>query len=104
MSSTERENRSLFLSTRRGVCAELQEMGREELLADYLTPLKFQHDGPGTRSLGSFRGGKARHDWSGKLSGASLGLYSVLAVPGNSTVSVGQVSSGTGAAEQQAGN
>lgn len=59
------------------MCEELQEMGRKELLADYLTPLKFQHNGPGSRSLTSLKGGKRRNDWSGKLSETSIGLYSI---------------------------
>ncbi|XP_071536993.1 uncharacterized protein [Panulirus ornatus] len=75
---------------RRGVCEELQEMGRKELLADYLTPLKFQHNGPGTRSLTSLKGGKQRNDWSGKLSETSLGLYSIFVDPSTSIVTVQQ--------------
>ncbi|XP_069175470.1 uncharacterized protein [Procambarus clarkii] len=74
----------------RGVCESLREMGRKELLADYLTPLKFQHNGPGTRSLTSLAGGKRRNDWSGKLSETSLGLYNILTDPGNSSVTVRQ--------------
>nr|XP_053640093.1 uncharacterized protein LOC128694146 [Cherax quadricarinatus] len=74
----------------RGVCEGLQEMGRKELLSDYLAPLRFQHNGPGTRSLTSLTGGKRRSDSSGKLSETSLGLY-ILTDSGNFSVAVHQV-------------
>ncbi|XP_042216171.1 uncharacterized protein LOC121862159 isoform X1 [Homarus americanus] len=75
---------------RRGVCDALQDMGRKELLADYLTPLRFLHDGPGSRSVMNLKGGKRRNDRTGKLSNAALGLYTIITDPGNSSVTIQQ--------------
>ncbi|XP_042874253.1 uncharacterized protein LOC122254577 isoform X2 [Penaeus japonicus] len=75
---------------RRGACQELQDLEREELQADFLSPLRFLHQGPGSRSHAGLKGGKKRTDQPGKLSGTSIGLYRVLAIPGNSTVTVHQ--------------
>ncbi|XP_064082330.1 uncharacterized protein LOC135198560 isoform X3 [Macrobrachium nipponense] len=71
-----------------GVCPRLQEISREELKGDYLAPLRFRHDGPGTRSLTSLKGGKTTFDRSGKLSGGAIGLYRITGIPGNKSVTV----------------
>ncbi|XP_069980760.1 uncharacterized protein [Penaeus vannamei] len=75
---------------RRGVCQELQDLEREELQTDFLSPLRFLHQGPGSRSHAGLKGGKRRTDPPGTLSGTSLGLYRILAIPGNSTVTAHQ--------------
>ncbi|XP_047471114.1 uncharacterized protein LOC125026600 [Penaeus chinensis] len=75
---------------RRGVCQELQDLEREELQTDFLSPLRFLHQGPGSRSHAGLKGGKMRTDPPGTLSGTSLGLYRILAIPGNSTVTAHQ--------------
>lgn len=84
-------NPTLFPNSRRGVCQELQDLEREELQTDFLSPLRFLHQGPGSRSHAGLKGGKMRTDPPGTLSGTSLGLYRILAIPGNSTVTVHQV-------------
>ncbi|XP_076068508.1 uncharacterized protein LOC143040959 [Oratosquilla oratoria] len=74
---------------RRGVCEDLRKVTREELVRDYLSPLQFRHDGPGSRSPPGLEGGKKRSDPMGKLSGATLALYKM--TPGRSGVSVQEV-------------
>lgn len=76
---------------RRGVCSKLQEMSHAELLLDYLGPLRFQHDGPGSRSVKGLTGGKLRSDTTGRLSDSMLGLYAILPERWNDTVTVRQV-------------
>ena len=76
---------------RRGACPKLHEMSHEELLSDYLGPLRFQHNGPGSRSMRGLTGGKLRSDSTSRLSGSVVGLYGILPERGNNTVSVRQV-------------
>ncbi|KAK8406152.1 hypothetical protein O3P69_007104 [Scylla paramamosain] len=78
---------------RRGACPKLQKMSHEELLSDYLGPLRFQHNGPGSRSMRGLTGGKLRSDSTSRLSGSVVGLYGILPERGNNTVSVRQVMS-----------
>lgn len=73
------------------MCSALEELQPSEFLSDYLAPLKFRHDGPGSRSLPGFKGGKERSDRGGRLIGSPLGLYAVIVDPGNTTVGITQV-------------
>ena len=76
------------------MCPKLQKMSHEELLSDYIGPLRFQHNGPGSRSMKGLTGGKLRSDSTGRLSDSVVGLYGILPERGNNTVSVRQVGSG----------
>ncbi|CAL4062076.1 unnamed protein product, partial [Meganyctiphanes norvegica] len=75
---------------RKGICSELQELNHKELLEDYLVPLKFRHDGPGSRSPAGLKGGKDRLDHAGHLTDVAMGLYRIISTTGGENVTIGE--------------
>lgn len=79
------------MSCRPGLCHELQGITLQEFTHGSLTPLRFDHTGPGSRSPKGLEGGKAPYDANARLSGAPLSVHLVHVDAGN-TVAVDLVS------------